>query len=185
MLFSHNQVRGHRTGSSHSGAEERPTKGKTQTQPRWYTHISQPTQFMPDPETYNKKSEIGSQSTMCQVSAWCIRLITRAWKNRLYIPLATQERPPRIYYTKYLSLRIRTTDASQLEKRNKGRIRRERKGKKREEGEKENEKKGKERKEETRRKARRKGKTRRGSKERKGKKKNENKKNVMLADPRN
>ena len=34
------------------------------------------------PETYN--NEIGSQSTMCQVYTWCIRLITRAWKNRLY-----------------------------------------------------------------------------------------------------
>ena len=45
-----------------------------------------------------------------------------------------------IYYTQYLSLRIRTTDASQLEKRNKEQIRRERKGKKREESEKKNEK---------------------------------------------
>ena len=52
------------------------------------------------------------------------------------IPLATQERLPRIYYMQYLSLRIRTTDASQLEKRNKEQIRRERKGKKREESEK-------------------------------------------------
>ena len=45
------------------------------------------------------------------------------------IPLATQERVPRIYYTKYLSLRMRTTDASQLENRNKEKKRRERKGK--------------------------------------------------------
>ena len=61
----HNQVRGHRTGSSHSGAEEYPREN-THT-PRWYTHISQLTQFMPPPEAY--KSEIGSQSTMCQVQA--------------------------------------------------------------------------------------------------------------------
>ena len=60
---SHNQVRGHRTGSSHSGAEEYP-RGKTKKQ-RWYTHISQLTEFMPPPETY--KSEIRSQPTMCQV----------------------------------------------------------------------------------------------------------------------
>ena len=35
------------------------------------------------------------------------------------IPLATQRGLPRIYYTWYLSLRIRKTDASQLAKRNK------------------------------------------------------------------
>ena len=63
-VSSHNQVRGHRTGSSHSGAEEYPRE-KTQTTQRWYTHISQVTQIMPPPETY--KSEIGSQPTMCQV----------------------------------------------------------------------------------------------------------------------
>ena len=34
------------------------------------------------------------------------------------IPLAAQERLPRIYCTQYLSLRIRTSGASQLEKRN-------------------------------------------------------------------
>ena len=60
----------------------RNTLGKNTNNPRWYTHISQLMQFMPPPETY--KSEIGSQSTMCQVYTWCIRLITRAWKNRLY-----------------------------------------------------------------------------------------------------
>ena len=64
-INSHNQVRGHRTGSSHSGAEEYPREN-THNQ-RWYTHILQLTQFMPPPETY--KSEIGSQSTMCQVQA--------------------------------------------------------------------------------------------------------------------
>ena len=37
---------------------------------------------MPPPETY--KSESGSQPTMFQGPYWCIRLTTRAWKNRLY-----------------------------------------------------------------------------------------------------
>ena len=64
-INSHNQVRGHRTGSSHSGAEEYPRENTHN--PRWYTHISQLTRFMPPPETY--KSEIGSQSTICQVQA--------------------------------------------------------------------------------------------------------------------
>ena len=63
IINSHDQVRGHRSGSSHSGAEEYP-RGNTNN-PRWYTHISQLTYFMPPSETY--KSEIGSQSTMCQV----------------------------------------------------------------------------------------------------------------------
>ena len=57
-INSHNQVRGHRTGSSHSGAEEYPRE-KTQTKPKVvYTHISQLTQFMPPPEKI--KSEIFS-----------------------------------------------------------------------------------------------------------------------------
>ena len=64
-IISHKQVRGHRTGSSHSGAEEYPRENTHN--PRWYTHISQLTQFMPPPVTY--KGEIGSQSTMCQVQA--------------------------------------------------------------------------------------------------------------------
>ena len=62
-INSHNQVRGHRTGPSHSGAEEYPREKNTNQ--RWYTHISQLTQFMPPPETF--KSEIGSQRTMYQV----------------------------------------------------------------------------------------------------------------------
>ena len=45
--------------------ELRNTPGKNTNNQRWYTHISQLTRFMPPPETY--KSEIGSQSTMCQV----------------------------------------------------------------------------------------------------------------------
>ena len=64
-INSHNQVCGHRTGSSHSGADEYPRENTHN--PRWCTHILQLTQFMQRPETC--KSEIGSQSTMCQVNA--------------------------------------------------------------------------------------------------------------------
>ena len=45
--------------------EQRNTLGKNTNNPRWYTHKSQLTKFMPSPETY--KSEIGSHPTMCQV----------------------------------------------------------------------------------------------------------------------
>ena len=55
------------TGQAPVTLELRNTPGKKTHNPRWYTHISQLTQFMPRPETY--KSEIGSQSTMCQVQA--------------------------------------------------------------------------------------------------------------------
>ena len=73
-INSHNQVRGHRTGSSHSGVEEYPREKKKKTQ-RWYTHISQLTQFMPPPETYkNRESAYDVPGPY-----WCIRLTTRAW----------------------------------------------------------------------------------------------------------
>ena len=85
----------------------------------------------------------------------CIRLTTRAWKNRLY------RLPPKKDYhvfiaRSFLSLRIRTTESIEEEIKK----RKEDKGKKKQESEK-----GKERKEKTRK--ARKDKTRRGSKGRK------------------
>ena len=53
------------TGQAAVTLELRNTPGKNTNSPRWHTHISQLTQSMPLPETC--KSEIGSQSTMCQV----------------------------------------------------------------------------------------------------------------------
>ena len=53
------------TGQAPVILELRNTPGKNTNNPRWYTHISQLTHFMPPPETY--KREIGSQSTVCQV----------------------------------------------------------------------------------------------------------------------
>ena len=77
---------------------------------------------MPPLEAY--KSEIGSRSSMCQAHTGAYVSLLAPGKPTK--PLATQERLPRIYYTLYLSLlRIRTTDASQLEKRNEEKIRRE------------------------------------------------------------
>ena len=55
------------TGQAPVTLELRNTLWKNTNNPRWYTHISPLTQFMPPPETY--KSEIGSQSAMCQVHA--------------------------------------------------------------------------------------------------------------------
>ena len=44
-------------------------EGKTTNNPRWYTRVSQLTQFLPPPEIY--KSEIRSQSTM-KGSCYCV-----------------------------------------------------------------------------------------------------------------
>ena len=81
------------------------------------TTISQLTQFMPPPEKY--KNEIGSQPTMCQVHTGANVSLLAPVEKMTKTPLATQERLPRIYCIEYLSLRIRTTDASQMEPRNK------------------------------------------------------------------
>ena len=78
-IISRNQVRGHRTDSSHSGAEEYPRR-KTQSNQRWYTHVSQLTQFMPPPKTY--ESEIGSQPTVRDTLSWHT---PRRTKNHVFI----------------------------------------------------------------------------------------------------
>ena len=78
---SHSQVRGHRTGSSHSGAEEYPRE-ETQTNQRWYTHISQLKQFMPPPETYNKWNPESAYDVPGPY--WCLRLTTCAWNTDYY-----------------------------------------------------------------------------------------------------
>ena len=77
-INSHNQVRGHRTGSSHSEAEEHPRE--TQTTRRWYTRISQLTQFMSPPDTYKKWNRESAYEVPGPY--WCIRLTTRPWKSR-------------------------------------------------------------------------------------------------------
>ena len=70
------------TGQAPVTLDLRNTPGKNTHNPRWYTHISQLTQFMPPPKTY--KSEIGSQSTMCQVQAgaYSYRSVTAVHDNQ-------------------------------------------------------------------------------------------------------
>ena len=104
------------------------------------------------------------------VSLRCDRstLVHTSHLSRLKTPiasLATQKRLPRIHYTWYLSLRIRTSDSVQLEKR-KEKKRIDRKERERNEKKAEKERKIKE-------------------KKRKEKKKKKRKKNVILADPKN
>ena len=62
-IHSHNQVRGHRTGSSNSGAEEYPWE-KAQTNRRWYTHVSR---LYRDFERTKHVSRISAGAQMCLV----------------------------------------------------------------------------------------------------------------------
>ena len=93
-INSRNQVRGHRTGSSHSGAEEYPrekhkqTKGGTRIYHSWRNSC-----------LHQKHIKVKSG-----VSLRCARSILVHTSHYLRlekptIPLATQERLPRIYYT--------------------------------------------------------------------------------------
>ena len=62
------------TGQAPVTLELRNTPGKNTNNPRWHTHMSQLTQFMPPPETY--KNEFGSQSSMCQIhTGACVSLL--------------------------------------------------------------------------------------------------------------
>ena len=112
--------------------ELRNTPGKNTNNPRWYTHISQLTQFMPPPETY--RSDIGSQSTMCQVHTGAYVSLLATGKTG-YTACHPRQTTTYVLHV-VLPLRIRTTDASQLRKQtkkrkgNKGKERREKKAKK-------------------------------------------------------
>ena len=70
--------------------ELRNTTGKNTHHPRWYTHISQLTLFMPPPETYKVNSGVNlrcARSMPVHTSHYS-RL------EKLTIPIATQERLP-------------------------------------------------------------------------------------------
>ena len=103
------------TGQAPVTLELRKTPGENTNNPRWYTHISQLTQFMPPPETY--KSEIGSLPTMCQVHAGAYVSLLAPGKTD-YTACHPRKTTTYILHVGSIPLRIRTTDASQLEKRN-------------------------------------------------------------------
>ena len=103
------------TGQAPVTLELRKTPGKNTNNPRWYRHISQLTQFMPPTKTY--KSEIGSQSTMCQVHTGAYVSLLTPGETDYYT--ACHPKKTTTYILHVVSLRIRTTDASQLEKINK------------------------------------------------------------------
>ena len=153
-INSHNQVCGHRTGSSHSGAEEYP---------RWYTHISQLTQLMPPQETYI--TEIGSQSTMCQIHTGAYVSLLAPGETDYYT--ACHLRKTTTYILHVVSI---TTDTHDRRKSTGGKKRRkEKKMKEKEEKRRKRDKKIKrkmERRETTKTRKAREDKTRRGSKER-------------------
>ena len=153
-----------------SGAEEYP-RGKTQTNRRWYSHISQLTQFMPPPETC--RSEIGRQPTLSQVHTGAHVSLLAPGKTDY---TACHQRKSTTYILHVVPITTHTHD------------RRKSIGKKKQR----KEKKIKERKEKTRerkneKEKKRKHKTRKARKyeTRKGARKGKEKENVILADPRN
>ena len=100
--------------------------GKKQIKQSWDTHISHLTQFMPPLETYN--GEIGKSAyDVPGPYYWCIHTSAYSRLEKPTKSLVTQERLPLCTYILHIvpiTLRIPTTDASQLEKSNNGNIRR-------------------------------------------------------------
>ena len=97
--------------------ELRNTPGKKHKQKqRWYTHISQLTQFTPPPGKHIKAKS--------GVSQRCTRsiLVHTSHYSRLektdYTAYHPRKTTTYTLHVNYLSLHIRTSDASQLEKRN-------------------------------------------------------------------
>ena len=115
-----------KSGQAPVTLELRNTPGKNTHNPRWYTHISQLTQFTPPPETY--KSEIGSQSTMCQVGAYVSLLTPGETKYSDCHPRKTTT-----YILHVLSITTHTHDRHKSIGEKETKKRRQRKGKKREE----------------------------------------------------
>ena len=82
------------TGQAPVTLELSNTRGKTQTNQRWYTHISQLTQFMLHQKHIKAKSGV---SLRCAGPYWCTRLTIRAWQNRLF------RLPPKKDYHVYIA----------------------------------------------------------------------------------
>ena len=99
------------TGQAPVTLELRNTPGKNTNSPRWYTHISQLTQFMPPPETY--KTEIRSLSTICQVHTGAL-LLTSGETVYQYNARHPRETTTYTLHVVSISLRIRTTDTSAM-----------------------------------------------------------------------
>ena len=120
------------TGQAPVTLELRNTPGKkTQTNRRWYTHMSQLTQCMPPPETY--KSEIGSQPMMYQVHTGAYVSLLAPGKTEY---TACHPRKTTTYILHVVPITTHTHDRpNQVEKKEKQK-RKEGKGKKRQESEK-------------------------------------------------
>ena len=103
MLLSHNQVRGHSTGSSHSGVEEYPRE-KKHKQDKKKVVSQHRTWYIIADAIHASARKI--QKVKSGVRLRCCRsVLPGAYVSLLaagktdYTPLATQERLPRIYYT--------------------------------------------------------------------------------------
>ena len=116
-INSHNQARGHRTGSSYSGVEEYP-KNKTRTKPKAVRAYIKADAILA-PARKIQESEIGSRPTMCQVHTGTYVALLAPEKTRLHRLPHPEKTTTYTLHVLYLSRRIRTSDESQLEKRRK------------------------------------------------------------------
>ena len=173
MLTSTRIIKSVVTGQAPVTLELRNTPGKNTNNPRWCTHISQLTQFMPPPETY--KSEIGSQFTICQVYTGAYVSLLAPGKTDY---TACHPRKTTTYILHVVYITTHTHDRRKSIGKKNQRREDQRKGKKRKE-KKAKKKTKKARKEEKRQEKQEK--TRQEEEARKGKRK----KIVILADPRN
>ena len=91
------------TGQAPVTLELRNTLGKSTKNPKWYTHISQLTQFTPPQKHIKEKSRVSLRCAR-SIPVHGLRLITRAWKNRLY------RLPPKEDHHVYISRSIYVTN---------------------------------------------------------------------------
>ena len=172
------------TGQAPVTVKLRNTAGKNTHNPRWYTYISHLTQFMLPPETC--KSEIGSQSTMCQVQAGAYVSLLTPGKTKYS---DCHPRKTTTYILRVVSITPHTHDRHKPIGEKETKKRKEDKGKERKEKKNETKRKRQAKRRKRQKKAR-KDKTRKQGKKKKKKKKKKKmkkkrKKNVILAGPRN
>ena len=96
-IKSHNQVRSHRTGSSHSGAEEYPRENTHTTQRGTRIYHSSRNSCL-----HQKHIKVKSGVSLRCARSTCrsVRLITHAWRNQLF------RLPPKEDYHVYITRSI-------------------------------------------------------------------------------
>ena len=93
-INSHNQVRVYRAGSSHSGSEEYPQGQSTTTKGGTRIYHSRRNSCL-----RQKHKEVKAVASLRCARSILVHTFHHSRRRKPNIPLATQERLPRIYYT--------------------------------------------------------------------------------------